>query len=98
PNGGSPQEGLEMTSSVYREATPSQVRERLAGATKLELVQKVIYISGCRPAEALDPRYRLERQDFKLEEAWGELFLTIDLRTAKRGGIPRTVASSLRFD
>lgn len=87
-----------MTSSIYREATPAQVRERLAGASKLDLLQKVVYLSGCRPAEALDPRYRLERQDFQVEHWRGFEYLTIQLRTAKRGGLTRTIASSLGHD
>jgi hypothetical protein len=49
-------------------------------------------------AEATDPRYRVEARDLSIQEAEGEEFLVINLRTAKRSGLPRSVASSMKYD
>ena len=81
-----------------REPTPAMVRGRLHLATRHELEQKFIYEAGCRVSEATDPRYRVEGQDLSIQDFEGEEFLVINLRTSKREGLPRTVASSLRLD
>lgn len=82
-----------------REPTPAMIRERLHLATRQDLVQKFIYVTACRVSEATDPRYKVEARDLSIQEGpGGEEFLVINLRTAKRSGLPRSVASSMKYD
>lgn len=82
---------------MEREPTPAMVRERLHLAHTYQTEMAFIYLSGCRVSEACGT-YAVEAQDVNVEDFEGWEFLVIKLKTAKREGLVRSVASSLAHD